>query len=241
MEVSLKENLGWFDDVTQGGIGNCYLVATMSTIAIYPSLIEKLFLTKEMNKAGIYFIQYYIRGKPWVITVDDQILFNDEKTKPEHLEYNPKHPALWGALLEKAWSKLDANFLNSEAGFTFQTMRAMLGCPVAYYFIDSMSLGSTDLWKVIKSQMILYKYIFIASTTIDGKETDDTTLNHCGMTNTHAYPILDVFPLYNQFNVFKVDALMYMMRDPRGSNAITEPNTRWHARDYARWTEHYKK
>ena len=146
-----KDNLGWFDDVTQGGIGNCYLIATMSTVAMYPSLIKKMFITKEINKAGIYLLEYHIRGKPWVITVDDTILYNDERLKPEHIDYNPNHPSLWGVLLEKAWSKIDANFLNSEAGFTFQTMRAMLGCPVAYYFIDSMTLSSVDLWKVIKS------------------------------------------------------------------------------------------
>ena len=88
--------------------------------------------------------------------------------------------------------------------------------------------------------MILYKYIFIASTTIDGKDVDDNTLNHCGLTNSHAYPILDVFPLYNQYNVFKVDHLIYMLRDPRGKNMITKPNTRWRYDDYINWTDHHK-
>ena len=44
-------------------------------IAEYPSLVRKLFLTQNKNKAGIFALRVFIRGKPHVISVDDNIMF----------------------------------------------------------------------------------------------------------------------------------------------------------------------
>ena len=46
--------LKWSDEVTQGGIGNCYLIAALSATAMYPELIDKLLVNGEKNNAGIY-------------------------------------------------------------------------------------------------------------------------------------------------------------------------------------------
>jgi hypothetical protein len=39
-----------------------------------------MFLETETNDEGIYNVRFYIRGKPWIVTVDDYMLFseNDE-------------------------------------------------------------------------------------------------------------------------------------------------------------------
>ena len=37
----------------------------------------------ELNENGIYNIRFYIRGKPWIVTIDDLMLvntFNDPNT-----------------------------------------------------------------------------------------------------------------------------------------------------------------
>jgi hypothetical protein len=47
----------------------------MGAVAEFPDLIKSVFLTKERNSAGIYAVRLYIRGKPWVITLDDEFLF----------------------------------------------------------------------------------------------------------------------------------------------------------------------
>jgi len=82
-------------------------------------MIKNLFVHDQKNFAGIYSIKYYIRGKPWVLTIDDEMLFNDAKQQLDHVQFNVDHPSLWGPLLEKAWAKIDANYINSEAGFSF--------------------------------------------------------------------------------------------------------------------------
>ena len=45
-------------------------------IAEYTSLVRKLFLTQNKNKAGIFALRVFIRGKPHVISVDDNIMFD---------------------------------------------------------------------------------------------------------------------------------------------------------------------
>lgn len=78
-DIDPSKQLGWFDEVSQGGIGNCYVIATLNAVSKYPELIKDLFITKEINNAGIYQIQMFVRGKPWTVTVDDVILYNHEK------------------------------------------------------------------------------------------------------------------------------------------------------------------
>ena len=39
-------------------------------------MIKDLFVTKERNSNGIYGVQFFIRGKPWVVDVDDEMLFD---------------------------------------------------------------------------------------------------------------------------------------------------------------------
>ena len=50
-------------------------MASMSSVAEFPEMIKDLFVTKKKNGAGIYGVKFYIRGKPWVVDVDDQMLF----------------------------------------------------------------------------------------------------------------------------------------------------------------------
>ena len=48
----------------------------LSAIAEWPSLVRKVFLTQNKNKAGIFALRVFVRGKPYVISVDDNIIFN---------------------------------------------------------------------------------------------------------------------------------------------------------------------
>ena len=47
----------------------------MSAAAPFPDIINNVFLTKEKNDAGIHAVRLFIRGKPWVIDVDDRFLY----------------------------------------------------------------------------------------------------------------------------------------------------------------------
>lgn len=38
-------------------------------------MIKDIFLTKTKNTPGVIGLTFYIKGKPWVITIDDYMLF----------------------------------------------------------------------------------------------------------------------------------------------------------------------
>jgi calpain-15 len=50
------------NDIEQGGLGNCYFLAFLSALAENPVRIQKLFVTKNVNQAGIYLINFYINN-----------------------------------------------------------------------------------------------------------------------------------------------------------------------------------
>ena len=45
----------------------------MSAVAAYPQIIKNAVLTPQKNTATIYGARFFIRGRPWVIAVDDYI------------------------------------------------------------------------------------------------------------------------------------------------------------------------
>ena len=65
-----------FTEVNQGGYGNCYFISQIATVAEWPSYITDMFVTGlDDNGAGIYGIKFYIRGKPWVVSLDNKVAF----------------------------------------------------------------------------------------------------------------------------------------------------------------------
>lgn len=82
----------------------------MSSISKHQQVLKNIFVTKKLNKAGIYAVRLFIRGKPWLMTVDDNFLF---MTWPERLRYNQFDlitSSLWASILEKAVAKLKGNY-----------------------------------------------------------------------------------------------------------------------------------
>ena len=62
----------------QGGAGTCYLISALASAAEFPSLITDMFLTgTDMSgpEAGIIGVRFYIRGKPWVVSIDDKLFW----------------------------------------------------------------------------------------------------------------------------------------------------------------------
>lgn len=45
----------------------------MASVAEFPFLIKNALLTQTKNQASIYGFRFWIRGKPWVIAIDDYL------------------------------------------------------------------------------------------------------------------------------------------------------------------------
>ena len=64
-----------YNDVEQGAAGTCYVHAALAAMAEFPELVTSMFISgQEISDKGIYNIRFFIRGKPWIVTIDDFLL-----------------------------------------------------------------------------------------------------------------------------------------------------------------------
>ena len=54
----------------------------MASLAEFPDLVRQTFVNPETNNEGIYNVRFYIRGKPWIVSVDDYMFFTDMSGSP---------------------------------------------------------------------------------------------------------------------------------------------------------------
>lgn len=50
------------NDINQGQLGDCYYLAALSSLAEFPERVQNMFVTKNVNKAGIYMVNLFING-----------------------------------------------------------------------------------------------------------------------------------------------------------------------------------
>jgi len=52
-------------------------MAAIASAGEWPSMITDMFITgTDDSSIGVYGIKFYVRGKPWVVTVDDKLLYS---------------------------------------------------------------------------------------------------------------------------------------------------------------------
>jgi len=178
-----------YTQARQGGAGTCYIMATMAASAEFPDLIKNIFITPTKNSAGIIGLRLYIRGRPWVVSIDDYLLFRLANTlKFAYPSTNLK--AIWGAVLEKAWAKVKGNYLNAEGGLNQNGLRSFIGYPVFSYMTSAIT-NTADTFTMIKAADNL-KYVMAASTSGSG---NDQQTNSCGIAMSHAYSMIAAFQM----------------------------------------------
>ena len=61
-------------------------------------------------------MRFYIRGKPWIVDVDDILYFKDPESNPDSdvpvLRFAPRSSRgdMWAPVLEKAWAKVKGSY-----------------------------------------------------------------------------------------------------------------------------------
>jgi len=139
-------------------------------------------------------------------------------------------------LLEKAWSKLNGNYLNSEGGYNSWSLRSLLGVPTISYNIYSLKTqyDLDYIWDEFEEMQRTLGILHITSTDSGA----DNTVNNCGMTLSHAFPIISLFPLKDILG--NISHRMLMIRDPRGTRAHTASTKKWNVNDTISWNPYYK-
>ena len=133
---------------------NAYILASMSSLAEFPERAKNVFLTQEINSEGIYAVKFYIRGKPWLVTVDDEVVLTATQKKLgrvrswQHLyAHIGDDNSIWGAILEKSWAKVKGSYKTSyDGGLMTNGIRALTGAPVFTYTLDEDS-DAVEMWQ----------------------------------------------------------------------------------------------
>lgn len=105
----------------------------VSGIAEWPAVVKNLFVTDTKNNAGIIGVKLYIRGKPWVVSLDERMWFATTRS-PHWLLFareSTDDKAIWGAVLEKAWAKVRGNYMQTNLGDAVKNgLSIVTGVPV---------------------------------------------------------------------------------------------------------------
>ena len=180
------------NDVSQGILGVCYFLSSMSAIAEYPSRLMKIFNTKESNPYGVYSVTLYSQGVPTEIIVDDH--FPCYKNGGGPLFSKPKGEELWALILEKAWAKLFGNYCVTEAGVMSDALDALLGAPTEQVIIDK-DLTEEKVWNDFSSWDQEHYLMCCATKSDVDKDT--------GLVGGHAYTVIAAYQL-GQYRVLKI-------------------------------------
>ena len=184
---------------------------------------NQIFQQSTKNTANLYAVKFLIRGKPWLLTIDDTVPFEIATIKETFGQAASTHRVstpvklLWAPLLEKAWSKVLGNYcsynFNIERNKGQSALRALTGAPIFTYQTSDITNQVTQslAWDLIYASMQDEKYMVIAKTHWD---VHDPYEKRCGLELDYTYALIDAFWMSGARK-------MYMFKDPAEANLAT--------------------
>ena len=127
MEIGKTVFSGGIDpnDINQGQLGDCYFLATCSSVAEDPDRVKDLFITQEFNVAGIYLLKLWVNGIETPVIIDDHVPTWYDKPAFSLA----KSGDLWVCLIEKAWAKLLGSYGSCISGHPIWAADHLIGLP----------------------------------------------------------------------------------------------------------------
>jgi subtilase family serine protease len=162
---SLFQNGISADDIKQGAVGDCYYVATLSSIAQEkPNYIQNMFID---NGDNTYTVRFFNNGVANYVTVDNYLPTNSVGNliyASSGQSYNNSNNELWVALAEKAYAQLaesgwsrPSNVNNGygsiEGGWMDYVIKQVTG--LSSTFKSILNMNETQLINLVNSNQIL--------------------------------------------------------------------------------------
>lgn len=134
------------EDISQGKVGNCYFISSISALGEFPKLVAQLFKTKTVPENGCVEIAMQLDGEWQIVCLDDYFPCDKETKTP--IFANSKSKVLWPLFIEKAWAKVNGGYANIVVGDTievFQTFTPFNAVP-----IEIAKENKKSLWENIR-------------------------------------------------------------------------------------------
>lgn len=172
-------------DIIQGLLGDCYLMAAISSISNIPQRLERVFLTKKVNANGIYIVALCINGLWEEVIMDDRFPCDGSSGRPTFCQSNTNE--IWVMLLEKAWAKIHGGYFNIGRGLTREALRDLTGASAKTFFVD------TEQEKLFPLMVEAFnrRYVMTAGSR-NLSQGKDIFIKEIGIAGSHAYSILEL-------------------------------------------------
>uniref|UniRef100_A0A5K3FGV6 Calpain catalytic domain-containing protein n=1 Tax=Mesocestoides corti TaxID=53468 RepID=A0A5K3FGV6_MESCO len=197
-------------DVEQGQIGDCWLLAVISSMADIPDLFNHIVPKNQSIQSddyvGVFRFHFWQFGQ-WVEVLVDDRLPVIAGTNRLIFMHSDESNEFWSALIEKAYAKLNGSYANLSGGTQGEAMEDLTG---------GLS-ESIDLTKISEEVLVhdLYKYqqrCCLMGCSVTSKEIEAKLQN--GLIAGHAYSVTGVEHVTyqgKQVNLVRV-------RNPWGNN-----------------------
>ncbi|CDW73209.1 UNKNOWN [Stylonychia lemnae] len=193
----------YLNDISQGAIGDCYFMAGATAVAEIDNRFKKIFVNPEINWAGLYAFNVYVRGIPHVMVVDDAVPAGSQGLSPSFAEIG-SDGSIWGPLLEKAWAKFANNYEFIVGGSPNEVVQFLTNSPTTSFKTNQLSLDA--IWKLL-SQSDIQNNIMNVVTNTSGDAVCPFNLA-C----QHVYTLLGVATVYNADKTQVTN--LYRIRNP---------------------------
>ena len=208
-----------YNDVQQGGLGDCYFLSSITALTEYPYLIKEKFRTKSFNEEGYYEIIFFIDGEWQIVFIDDYLPYN---TLTKNFAFaTPHNNELWAILLEKAWAKINGGYSNIIGGNISEPVNSLTGFPTQY--ISHKNIDEMEVYDKIEEGDKEGTIMSSAS-----KNSDEVEAR--GLIPSHAYTLITA-KKWQDRNIF-----LLKLRNPWGEG---EWKGKW-GDSSPYWTEEYK-
>lgn len=142
------------DDVKQGNVDNCYIMATLSGMAerdleadseskVTGKTIHEIFITQEINTAGCYAMKFILDGEQQAVVVDDYLPMKKDKKGDLYFAFckgGKGQREIWMCLLEKAFAKICGSYENTANMKAAECMLFLTGGPAITYKVSTFHM-----------------------------------------------------------------------------------------------------
>ena len=141
-----------------------------------------MFVTQEVNKAGIYMVRFYINGQDTPVIVDDNLPVKEDGS----LAFaSCRDGELWVSILEKAWAKLHGTYARTEGGLPSFAACHIMGVPSESHNHDEIK--SNEEFFTMLEQCDKRNYTMMAASMGEGENQ-----NADGVISGHAYSLISI-------------------------------------------------
>lgn len=187
-------------DIRQGALGDCWFLSALAALTEFPVLIrEGVFPedSREANEDGCYLLRFCKMGLWQTVRVDD---FFPCYPGGGPIYSRSNGDELWVLLAEKAYAKLHGSYEAIRAGFAYEGMIDLTGCPSKNIRFDlpevKAKVASGQLWREL-CQYDEENFLMSASTPGEDHVTEGGRFakSSTGLIAGHAYTLISAVQL----------------------------------------------